>query len=340
VAAFLFLFMNAAVIGAGGWGTTIALLLHEGGHEVTLWSRSQELAQQISLTKQNPQYLPGILVPEKIFVTHDSNSLSGKDLYIFAVPSQSLREVAGNLALEIKSNSALYISASKGIERNTLMRMTEVLQEVLAVDKQRTLAFSGPSHAEEVARKIPTLVTAAGYDPEAVKMIQEAFFLPYFRVYSTSDVVGVELAGALKNVIAICAGIIEGEGYGDNTVAALISRGLAEMRRLGIALGADEQTFAGVAGLGDLVVTCLSKHSRNRYVGEEIGKGRTLKDVLAGMKMIAEGVWTTESAKALAEKHQIEMPIVEETYKILFEGKDHRTAITDLMRREVKDERW
>ncbi len=338
--AFLFLSMKAAVIGAGGWGTTISLLLNEGGHDVTLWSRSQELAQQISLSKQNPQYLPGIDIPEKISITHDQKSLSGKELYIFAVPSQSLREVAGNLAPDIKSNSALYISASKGIERNTLMRMTEVLQEVLAVDKQRTLAFSGPSHAEEVARKIPTLVTAAGYDPEAVKIIQESFFLPYFRVYSTSDVVGVELAGALKNVIAICAGIIEGEGYGDNTVAALISRGLAEMRRLGVALGADEQTFAGVAGLGDLVVTCLSKHSRNRYVGEEIGKGRALKDILAGMKMIAEGVWTTESAKALAEKQQVEMPIVEETYKILFEGKDHRTAITDLMRREVKDERW
>jgi glycerol-3-phosphate dehydrogenase (NAD(P)+) len=173
-----------------------------------------------------------------------------------------------------------------------------------------------------------------------VKIVQDAFFLPNFRVYSTSDVIGVELCGALKNVIAICAGIIEGEGYGDNTVAALISRGLAEIRRLGIALGADEQTFAGIAGLGDLVVTCLSKHSRNRRVGEEIGKGRTLTEVLAGMKMVAEGVWTTESARELARKHNIEMPIVEETYRILFEGKDHRTATRDLMRREAKDERW
>ncbi|MDP4221042.1 MAG: NAD(P)H-dependent glycerol-3-phosphate dehydrogenase, partial [Bacteroidota bacterium] len=273
-------------------------------------------------------------------ITHDSEQLRGKDLYVFVVPSQSLREVAQTLAPFLVSSTALYISASKGIERSTLRRMTEVLQEVLGVSNDRCLAFTGPSHAEEVARKIPTLVTAAGTDPEAVKIVQNAFFLPYFRVYSTSDVIGVELAGALKNVIAICAGIIEGEGYGDNTVAALISRGLAEMRRLGVALGADEQTFAGIAGLGDLVVTCLSKHSRNRKVGEEIGRGKTLNEALAGMKMVAEGVWTTESARELAKLHNIEMPIVEETYQILFEGKDLQTATRDLMRREAKDERW
>jgi glycerol-3-phosphate dehydrogenase (NAD(P)+) len=332
--------MKTAVIGAGGWGTTISLLLNEGGHDVTLWARSEELANVISLTHQNPTYLPGIEIQSKISVTHDRDQLRGKDLYIFAVPSQSLRETVHSLYSYIRNTSALYISASKGIERNTLKRMTEILNEVLSIEDGQLLAFSGPSHAEEVARKIPTLVTAAGSDPDAVKTVQQAFFLPYFRVYSTGDVIGVELAGALKNVIAICAGIIEGEGYGDNTVAALISRGLAEMRRLGIALGASEQTFAGIAGLGDLVVTCLSKHSRNRKVGEEIGKGKKLAEVLAGMKMVAEGVWTTESALALAKRHHIEMPIVEETYKILFEGKDHRIATRDLMRREVKDERW
>ncbi len=331
--------MRTAVIGAGGWGTTIALLLQEGGHEVTLWSRSEEFAASLSSSKENSFYLPGISIPANIIVTHNADFLREKELYVFAVPSQSLREVAGILSPFIKNDSALYISASKGIERHTLKRMTEVLQEVLEVQKSRTLAFSGPSHAEEVARRIPTLVTAAGSDPDAVKIVQDAFFLPNFRVYSTSDVVGVELCGALKNVIAICAGIIEGEGYGDNTVAALISRGLAEIRRLGIALGADEPTFAGIAGLGDLVVTCLSKHSRNRRVGEEIGKGKTLEEALAGMKMVAEGVWTTESARELAQKHNIEMPIVEETYKILFEGKDHRIATRDLMRREAKDER-
>jgi glycerol-3-phosphate dehydrogenase (NAD(P)+) len=332
--------MKTAVIGAGGWGTTISLLLSKGGHDVTLWSRSEEFASLVSVTRENPVYLPEIKIPDSILITHDPEVLRNKDLYIFAVPSQSLREVATILLPFVKNDSALYVSASKGIERNSLKRMTEVIQEVLKVDKGRTIAFSGPSHAEEVAREIPTLVTAAGNDSEAVKKVVHAFFLPNFRVYSTSDVIGVELSGALKNVIAICAGIIEGEGYGDNTVAALISRGLAEIRRLGIALGADEQTFAGISGLGDLVVTCLSKHSRNRRVGEEVGKGKTLKEVLAGMKMVAEGVWTTESARALAKRHNIEMPIVEETYKILFEGKDHRTATRDLMRRESKDERW
>lgn len=332
--------MKTAVIGAGGWGTTISLLLNEGGHDVVLWARSEELVNSISLTRENSTYLHGIEIPSRISITHDPELLRDKELYVFAVPSQSLREVAITLSSFIRNSNALYVSGSKGIERNTLKRMTEVIQEVLGIEKDRTLAFSGPSHAEEVARKIPTLVTAAGTDPKAVKIVQNAFFLPNFRVYSTSDVIGVELCGALKNVIAICAGIIEGEGYGDNTVAALISRGLAEMRRLGIALGADEQTFAGIAGLGDLVVTCLSKHSRNRRVGEEIGKGRTLTEVLAGMKMVAEGVWTTESARELAREHNIEMPIVEETYRILFEGKDHRTATRDLMRREAKDERW
>ena len=332
--------MKTAVIGAGGWGTTISLLLNEGGHDVTLWARSEELVSAVSASRENNSYLPGIKIPEKILLTHNAELLRDKELYIFAVPSQSLREVAAALSPFIKNSYALYVSASKGIERNTLKRMTEVMQEVIGIESGRTLAFSGPSHAEEVARQIPTLVTAAGSDPKAVKIVQDAFFLPNFRVYSTSDVIGVELCGALKNVIAICAGIIEGEGYGDNTVAALISRGLAEMRRLGIALGADEQTFSGIAGLGDLVVTCLSKHSRNRRVGEEIGKGKSLKEVLAGMKMVAEGVWTTESARELAKRHNIEMPIVEETYRILFEGKDHRTATRDLMRREAKDERW
>ncbi len=331
--------MKTAVIGAGGWGTTISLLLNEGGHDVTLWARSEELVSSVRRTHENESYLPGIEIPQKILITHNAELLQDKELYVFAVPSQSLREVATALSPFIKNKKALYVSASKGIERNTLKRMTEVIQEVLGVESDRALAFSGPSHAEEVARKIPTLVTAAGSDPKAVKIVQEAFFLPNFRVYSTSDVIGVELCGALKNVIAICAGIIEGEGYGDNTVAALISRGLAEMRRLGIALGADEQTFAGIAGLGDLVVTCLSKHSRNRRVGEEIGKGKSLTEVLSGMKMVAEGVWTTESARELAKRHNIEMPIVEETYRILFEGKDHRTATRDLMRREAKDER-
>lgn len=332
--------MRSAVIGAGGWGTAISILLAEGGHDVTLWSRAKERAEELATTRENPTYLHGVSIPESVKVAGDEIDLRDKELYIFAVPSHVLREVATRVAPFVRSNTALYVSASKGIERGSLKRMTEVLAEVLDVPQDRVLAFSGPSHAEEVARKIPTVVVAAGIDPNAARTIQQVFTLPYFRVYRTNDVTGVELGGALKNVIAICAGILDGEGYGDNTIAALVTRGIAEIRRLGIALGADGETFAGVAGLGDLVVTCLSKHSRNRRLGIEIGKGRKLADILKQMKMVAEGVTTTESAKALASKHNIEMPIIEETYKILFEGKDHRAATQDLMQRATKDERW
>lgn len=331
--------MRAAVIGAGGWGTAISLLLTERGHNVTLWARSPERAEEINITGKNEHYLPGVSIPTTIKVTNDPEELRGNDLYIFAVPSQSLRDVSSKLKDSITNENALYISASKGIERGTLMRMTEVLRETLSVDDKKLLTFSGPSHAEEVARKIPTVVVAAGSDEYNATIVRDAFLLPYFRVYSSTDVLGVELAGALKNVIAICAGILDGEGYGDNTIAALVTRGLAEMRRLGVALGADPETFAGVAGLGDLVVTCLSKHSRNRRVGYALGQGKTLEEILSGMAMVAEGVATTESAKALAERHNIEMPIVEEIYKILFEHKAHRQATTDLMLREAKDER-
>ncbi len=331
--------MRAAVIGAGGWGTAISLLLAERGHNVTLWARSAERAEEINITGKNERYLPGVSIPTTIKVTNNPEELRGNDLYIFAVPSQSLRDISSELKDSITNENALYISASKGIERGTLMRMTEVMHETLGVDDKRLLTFSGPSHAEEVARKIPTVVVAAGSDEYNATIVRDAFLLPHFRVYSSTDVLGVELAGALKNVIAICAGILDGEGYGDNTIAALVTRGLAEMRRLGVALGADPETFAGVAGLGDLVVTCLSKHSRNRRVGYELGQGKTLEEILSGMAMVAEGVTTTESAKTLAEKHNIEMPIVEEIYKILFENKAHRQATTDLMLREAKDER-
>lgn len=332
--------MRTAIIGAGGWGTTLSIVLAEGGHDVTLWARSAERAKEISRTRINEKYLKGISIPDSISVTSNAEDLRNKELYVFAVPSQSLREVSSSIREQLRSDTALYVSASKGIERNSYKRMTEILSESLHVDASRTLSLSGPSHAEEVARKVPTVVVAAGSNPEASRTLQEAFTLPYFRVYSTTDVIGVELAGALKNVVAICAGILDGEGYGDNTIAALVTRGLAEMRRLGVALGAEGETFAGVAGLGDLIVTCLSKHSRNRFVGSELGKGKKLDDILAAMSMVAEGVWTTESAKELASKANIEMPIVEETYKILFQNKDHRQATSDLMSRAVKDERW
>ena len=332
--------MLTAVIGAGGWGTTLAQLLAQRGHDVTLWARSEEYAAEMRRTRLNSIYLPGINLHPAISITNSVEALRDRHLYVFAVPSQTTRAVATLLAPTIASPDAIYVSASKGIEKGTILRMTEVLAIALGVDSRQTLCLSGPSHAEEVAREVPTAVVIAGEDHALATEVQGAFLLPFFRVYSSSDIIGVEVAGALKNVIAICAGIVDGAGFGDNTKAALMTRGLAEMRRLGIALGAEEHTFSGLAGLGDLVVTCASRHSRNRFVGEEIGRGRKLHDVLAEMKMVAEGVTTTESASELAKLHRIEMPIVEETYRILFEGKDPRTATNDLMTRNPKSERW
>jgi glycerol-3-phosphate dehydrogenase (NAD(P)+) len=332
--------VKTAVIGAGGWGTTLARLLAERGHAVTLWARHEEFARELTDLHENREYLPGIPLDPAIEITHDSIALAAKDLYVFALPTQATREVAMELAPHISHDAGVYISSSKGIERGTLCRVTEIIQSVLGVEPSRTVALSGPSHAEEVARGVPTAIVVASEEQSVARSVQDAFFLPYFRVYSSSDVVGVEIAGALKNVIAICAGITDGAGFGDNTKAALMTRGLAEIRRLGIALGAEEHTFSGLAGLGDLVVTCGSKHSRNRHVGEQIGRGRKLADILGDMKMIAEGVSTTESAWQLAQLHKIDMPIVHETYKILFEGKDPREATNDLMTRNPKSERW
>ncbi len=332
--------MNTAVIGAGGWGTALARILEERGHSVTLWARDEVFAARIQRERENTVYLPGIEIAPAIEITHDASALQGKELYVFALPSQATREVIRELSSHIAHANAIYVSASKGIEKHTLARVTEVISDALGVEAWQTVALSGPSHAEEVARRVPTAIVAASLEHDVAREVQSAFFLPYFRVYSSSDVVGVELAAALKNVIAICAGITDGAGFGDNTKAALMTRGLAEMRRLGIALGAEEHTFSGLAGLGDLVVTCSSKHSRNRFVGEQIGRGNKLADVLRSMKSIAEGVATAESAKNLAELHKIEMPIVQETYKILFEQKDPREATNDLMNRDPKSERW
>lgn len=332
--------MNTAVIGAGGWGTTLAILLAERGHAVTLWARNEQFADELTRTRENRAYLPDIPLATSIEITHDSTSLAAKELYVFALPTQATREVAIALSPHISHDAGVYISASKGIEGTTLCRVTQILQETLGVESSRTVALSGPSHAEEVARGVATAIVVASEESSVAREVQNAFLLPYFRVYSSSDVVGVEIAGALKNVIAICAGITDGSGFGDNTKAALMTRGLAEIRRLGIALGAEEHTFSGLAGLGDLVVTCASKHSRNRFVGEQIGRGRKLQEVLSEMKMVAEGVSSTSSAWNLAQLHKIEMPIVHETYKILFEGKDPREATNDLMTRNPKSERW
>jgi len=331
--------MKISVLGAGGWGTTLAVLLHFNGHKVTLWEYKRSYAKELLKKRENIQYLPGIKIPQEIFITHDLDEASDdKNMIVLAVPSQFLRSVVDKIKYSDIKNSIL-VSVSKGIENKSLLTMSLMLKDVHPLlDDSQIGVLSGPSHAEEVSKRIPTAVVAASRDHEAATSIQAAFMTSYFRVYSSTDLIGVELGGAFKNVIAIGAGIIDGAGFGDNTKAAIMTRGVAEISRLGLALGAQPETFAGLSGMGDLIVTCMSRHSRNRYVGEQIGKGKTLKQVLKSMDMVAEGVETSRSASQLATKYEVETPITNEVYKILFEDKDPIKATTDLMTRDMKTE--
>ncbi|KAB2848018.1 MAG: NAD(P)-dependent glycerol-3-phosphate dehydrogenase, partial [Ignavibacterium sp.] len=308
--------------------------------QVTLWEYKKNYVKELLKKRINSLYLPGVPIPEEISITHDlEESIHQKNILVLAVPSQFLRSVVEQIKYPDIKNSIL-VSVSKGIENKHLMTMSQMLKDVHPqLSKNQIGVLSGPSHAEEVSRRIPTAVVAASIDHDTSKSIQAAFMNSYFRVYSSTDILGVELGGAFKNVIAIGAGIIDGAGFGDNTKAAIMTRGVAEISRLGLAMGAKPETFAGLSGMGDLIVTCMSKHSRNRYVGEQIGKGKTLKEVLKSMDMVAEGVETSRSASKLADKHKIEVPITTEVYKILFEDKDPVKATTDLMTRDMKTER-
>jgi len=331
---------HIAVLGAGSWGTTLAIVLAENGHAVGLWEFLPEQAQALARERENRRFLPGVPIPDGIVVTADLDAaLAGAAMVVFVVPSHTVREVARRVAASTRfDRDAVIVNAAKGIEEGTVARMSEVLQEALGLDAGRILTLAGPSHAEEVSRHIPTSVAVAGSDPERCRRVQEAFARPYFRVYTNEDVVGVEIGVALKNCIAIAAGVIDGLGYGDNTKAALVTRGLAEIARLGEAMGASRETFSGLAGVGDLVVTCLSRHSRNRYVGEQIGKGKALEEVLAGMVMVAEGVRTTRAAVVLGERFGVELPIIEMVHQVLFDGRDPREAIIALMTRPLRSE--
>ncbi len=331
--------MKISVLGAGGWGTTLAILLHYNGHSVTLWEYKSLYARTIRKTRYNKIYLPGIKIPDEIVVTHDLEfATTNQNLIILAVPSQFLRSVIKDVKFDNVKNS-IFVSVAKGIEINSLMTMSQVLKdEYKSIDKDQIGVISGPSHAEEVSKRIPTAVVAASTSKETSTTIQAAFITSYFRVYGSTDILGVELGGAFKNVIAIGAGIIDGANFGDNTKAAIMTRGIAEISRLGQALGAEADTFSGLSGMGDLIVTCMSRHSRNRFVGEEIGKGKSLKQVLKSMEMVAEGVETSRSASQLAKKLKVETPITTEVYNILFEGKDPVKATTDLMTRDMKME--
>lgn len=331
--------MKISVLGAGGWGTTLAILLHYNGHEVTLWEYNRNYAKALNRSRENKLLLPGIKIPKEINITHSlAESCEDKYMIILAVPSQFIRSVLKGMK-RYDFRDTIFVSVAKGIEKDTLLTVSQIIKDELKnLSNANIGVLSGPSHAEEVAKKIPTAVVAASHDQFTAKQIQLAFITSYFRVYSTTDMLGVEYGGALKNVIAIGAGIIDGAKFGDNTKAAIMTRGIAEISRLGIALGAKPETFSGLSGMGDLIVTCMSKHSRNRFVGEQLGRGKKLKDILKKMQMVAEGVETCRSVHQLSLKHKIETPIAKAVYSILFEDKDPTKATYELMTRDMKAE--
>ncbi len=315
--------------------------LASAGRDVVLWARRPEVADEIRRTSHNPTYLPELLIPSSVYITTDlEKAAEASDLWGMAVPSQQLRGRAERLRPHAHPGTRL-VALSKGIENETLLTMSQVLDDVFeSVPSDQIGALYGPSHAEEVAEGRPTAVVAAAPDEGEARHIQKVFMTERLRVYMNTDVLGVEIGGSAKNVLAIAAGIADGVSYGDNAKAALVTRGLAEIRRLGQALGADPQTFAGLAGIGDLVVTCMSQHSRNRYLGEQISTGKSLDDVLNDMAMVAEGVRTTRSVYNLAKHHGVEMPITEAVHAILFDDKSPRKMVKRLMTRSAKHENW
>lgn len=325
-----------AVLGDGGWGTALALVAHRRGHRVRLWSAFPEYAAELARARKNRKFLPGVEIPGEVLVTADADqALAGAEAAFAAVPTQFIRSAVGALAGRVPPG-CLVVSCAKGLERSTLLAPSRVLAGLLP---GRPLAvLSGPSHAEEVARGLPASVVAASPDADAARRVQAMLMDEGLRIYTSEDVVGVELAAALKNVIALAAGISDGLGLGDNAKAALMTRGLAEMARLGQALGARAETFSGLAGLGDLVATCASRHSRNRAVGERLGRGEKLAGILAGMEQVAEGVFTARAALELAGKAGVELPIAEAAAGVL-DGADPRAAAVALMTRAPRSER-
>lgn len=330
---------NIGVIGAGSWGTTLADLLAKKGHAVTLWAYEPELVAEMTETGMNSLFLPDIrLSPSLGFTNSLEEAVAGKRVILVVAPSQVVRSVIAT-ALPAIPADAVIVSASKGIELGTLMTVSQVYEELLPEALYRNFAvLSGPSFAREVAQEMPTAVVAAAADERVAAFVQKVFTTNLFRVYTNTDIVGVELGGAIKNVIALAAGISDGLGFGYNTRAALITRGLAEMTRLGRAMGARSETFAGLAGMGDLVLTCTGDLSRNRTVGMKLGQGMTLAAILGEMRMVAEGVKTTESARNLARRLGVDMPITEKVYSILYEEKPARAAVVELMTRDLKAE--
>jgi glycerol-3-phosphate dehydrogenase (NAD(P)+) len=329
--------VQITVLGGGAMGTACATLLAEHpGQSVTLWAREPDVVASVTSERINRRYLPGVPLPPNIVATDDmAEATSDRDFFVVAVPSKFLRSALESFAPFLSSPRPM-VSVVKGVEASTLMRPSQIIVDVLG--PRDVVVLSGPSHAEEIARRQPASVVAASENLELAKMVQTMFGTDRFRIYTNADVIGVELCGALKNVIAIAAGICDGLGYGDNAKSALITRGLVEMARFGAAFGADPTTFSGLAGVGDLITTCISPFGRNRDVGERLGRGESLHAILGSMEAVAEGVTTTKGIVELAHQRQIEMPIAREVYAVLFEGKSPQAATEDLMSRPVREE--
>lgn len=325
--------MKTAVIGSGAWGTALAVCLCRNGHEVTLWVRSEEKAVQMRQSRINPR-LVGVTLPSELKITSDLSCAAGKDMVVMASPSFALRAVSHSVAPYLEEKTVL-VSVTKGIEQDSMLRMSQVIEQETG---HSVVAFTGPSHAEEVALGIPTGCLAASPNQSQAELVQDAFMNDFFRVYTSPDIVGAELGGALKNVIAFCAGVTDGLGLGDNTKAMLMTRGLTEIARLGVSMGANKDTFAGLAGIGDLIVTCTSVHSRNRKSGVYIGQGKTPAEAMEAVGAVVEGYYATKSAWELGKKQGVDMPIVGAAYAVLYEGVSAEEAVQRLLSRQKKPE--
>lgn len=327
---------NVGVLGAGSWGTALALLLHKNGHHVTVWSISKEEVEMLSKEREHKSKLPGVKLPgEMQFTNVLEEAIQGKDFMVLAVPSPFTRATARNMKSYVAENQII-VDVAKGIEEDTLMTLSQQIHE--EIPQADVAVLSGPSHAEEVGRGLPTTCVVGAKTKKTAEYLQEAFMNEVFRVYTSPDMLGIELGGALKNVIALAAGIADGLGYGDNTKAALITRGIAEIARLGVAMGGKMESFTGLTGIGDLIVTCASVHSRNRRAGILIGQGKTMEEAMEEVKMVVEGVYSTKSAVKLAEKYNVSIPIIEQVNAVLFEGKNPGEAVKELMLRDKRIE--
>ena len=325
-----------SVIGSGGWGIALAILLHKNGHNLTIWSFDKKEAEELKTTRENKTKLPNILLPEDIKVTDDlKEAVNDKDILILAVPSKAIRSVSKSLKDIIKDNQII-VNVAKGLEEDTLKTMTDIIEEELKEKNPQVAVLSGPSHAEEVGKGIPTTCVVSAHNKELTLYLQNIFMNPSFRVYTSPDMLGIEIGGALKNVIALAAGIADGLNYGDNTKAALITRGIKEIASLGVAMGGEQSTFYGLTGLGDLIVTCASMHSRNRRAGILLGQGKTLDEAIKEVNMVVEGVYSAKSALMAAKKYNVEIPIIEQVNAVLFENKNAAEAVNELMIRDKK----